>query len=63
MKKKKYFVTFALDASFTVNVEATSEEEAKELALEEALPPTLCHHCSRKLSIGDIGEVIEAGEE
>lgn len=62
-KLKKYYVTWSVDASVTVNVLATSKKEAIAKSTEDITPPSLCHHCSRTLSIGDIGEVIEAGEE
>ena len=46
----KYRVTLTTEASFTTTVEASDEEEAYELAFEEA-PYALCHQ-----EVVDIGD-------
>ncbi len=60
---KKYRVILTVDATTTVDVEANSEEEALELALEQAEMPSVCHYCAEKIDIGDIIEAIEAIEQ
>ena len=55
----KYRVLVTLDASTSVVVEADSEEQAKELAMEEATGCSLCYHCSRQVSLGDPLDAIE----
>lgn len=48
----KYRVTLTTEASFTTEVEANDENEARELAFEEA-PYALCHQ--EPVEIGDWG--------
>lgn len=48
----KFSVDVPYTASVTVVVEAESVEEAKDKAATEAFA-TLCHHCSRKVTMGD----------
>jgi len=50
---KKWSVTVLVDASVTVEVEAETAEEARELALGKAETPGLCHYCSNSLDVGD----------
>jgi len=59
----KYWVTFEVYASQTVEVEASSEEQARERAYRKA-GVSLCHECSRDIDIADIGEItnVEAVE-
>ncbi|AZF09522.1 hypothetical protein C4J93_1308 [Pseudomonas sp. R2-37-08W] len=59
---KTYSVLLTVDASIVVKVEAESEEEAKELAADIAEVPSICHHCSRNVQIGEILEAVEATE-
>lgn len=42
--KKKYSVAFTVHASIDMTVEANSEEEARELAEQQAVEPSLCHN-------------------
>ena len=58
----KYRVIFTVDATCSVEVEADSEEEAKEKAWEEASAPTVCHQCSNELEVGDIMDCIDVEE-
>ena len=51
---KKWGVTVLIDASTFIEVEAETEAEAIEKALEEAYVPSICHHCSHELELGDI---------
>lgn len=59
---KTYSVLLTVDASIVVQVEAESEDEAKDLASDIAEAPRVCHHCSRNIEIGDILEAVEATE-
>lgn len=61
-EKMKFYVTFEVYASTTVEVEADTKEEAEELAKDVVYTPSLCHHCSRHLDIGDVGEILMSGE-
>ena len=56
----KYTVILSVHASISVDVEADSEEQAKELALKKADCPTLCHYCADKIEIGDVDEALDA---
>jgi len=58
MGKWRVFVT--VDASVVLEVEADTEEQAKEAAMDEVGSPCLCHHCSYKIELGDPMEAIEA---
>lgn len=59
----KYAVTLLVDATKTVIVEAASEAEAEELALEHANSPCLCHHCSEQVDVGEFtGGIVEIHE-
>ena len=62
MSKKKYSVQFEVYASTVVIVEAESEEQAREIALQNAYAPCLCHQCSDDVEIGDIGDITEVLE-
>lgn len=63
MPKFTVFMQVHGTAAFTI--EATSKEEAKEIAEDEheGESITLCHHCNGKLcddpTVGDVTEVIE----
>jgi len=59
---KKYVVTITVDASVWVEVEADSEEQAKELGMQKAVNPCLCHQCSSEVFVGDLIEAVEASE-
>lgn len=52
----KYYVTFDVYGSATVEVCAGSEDEAKEKA-SKRIHVSLCHQCSRELNVDDIGEI------
>lgn len=60
----KYKVTLVVDASVTVEVEADSEEEARDKAEKIVEHPCLCHYCAGQLDVGDFtGEVsVEEAE-
>ena len=55
---KKYRATIFVDANVTVEVDANSEEEAKNLAMDTAEIPCLCHQCDKKLDVGDFLDVV-----
>lgn len=57
----KYRITFSVDASVTVDVEAGSESEAREKAGEIA-DPCLCHQCANQVEMGEIQYVISTEE-
>ncbi len=59
---KTYYVTFEIFASTTVQVEADSEDEAREKACKKAGGVSLCHQCSRVVSIDDVGEITNVSE-
>lgn len=54
----EYSVMLEVFASTSVTVDADSVEEAMDLAALEA-SASICHHCSRKLNVSDVGEVLE----
>lgn len=53
----KYRVTFLVDATCLVEVEADSVDEAVDLAYDLA-DTTLCHQCSDHVETGDIVETL-----
>jgi len=55
----KYLVHFKLYASTMVEVEAESEEQAREKAEENFEPVCLCHQCANDVEISDVGEIVE----
>lgn len=57
----KYRVTFEIYASSTVEVEADSEEQAKQKASKKVWP-TLCHECSDEVEISGIGELTNVSK-
>jgi hypothetical protein len=59
---KTYSVLITVDASIVVKVEANSEEEAKEIAMEVAETPSICHHCTRRVEVGELLQVVEVIE-
>lgn len=59
---KKYSVLVTVDASIRVVVDAENEDQAKDIAMEKASRPSVCHHCARQLDIGDIIDAVEAVE-
>ena len=59
---KKWSVVLSVDATMIVEVEANTEEEAKDKAIETAGTPWLCHQCSRDLNIGDVMDALEVVE-
>jgi len=61
---KKYRVWMQIAATACVEVEAESEEEAKQIAEDENMNATisLCHQCSHQVSEPTFGEAIEALE-
>jgi len=54
----KYLVAFQVYATTWVEVEADSEEEAKEKAEQEINEPTLCHQCADEVEIDGVGDVV-----
>lgn len=59
----RYGVSYTVDATAVVFVEADSIEDAKAKGEQIMRAPTLCHHCSRVIQIGDPLEVIDAWED
>lgn len=49
----KYYCTVLFDASKNVEVEASTPEEAANIAEEKVGHASLCHQCSRELDVGD----------
>lgn len=62
MGKKTYRVTYIVHAATTVDVEATSLEEAKELA-DRNVHAGVCNQCSDILDVGDIGDMIQVVDD
>lgn len=60
---KKYRVLISVDATVSVVVDANSEAEAKEKAMEVADRPSICHQCSDQVEIGDLIDVLDVVEE
>lgn len=54
MSKKRYEVTLLVDASRFVEIDATSPEEAAELADAKYGHVNLCHQCTDEIETGDI---------
>lgn len=52
----KYSVTIPIYSFMTVEVEADNKKEAINKALDDAMPPCLCHQCSDDLEVGEIAE-------
>jgi hypothetical protein len=67
MKKMiKYNALITVDASISIEFEApegTAPEELAILAMNSADNPSVCHHCSDSINIGDLLEVHEVIEE
>lgn len=59
----KWNVTVLVDASVNVEVEADTEEEAKDKALQKAPTPNICHQCSDELEVGEPFEAAYAYKE
>lgn len=59
---KKYSVAIKVNATMYVEVEADSEEEAREKAWSEAYEPSLCHQCSDEMEIDGLGEIVGIDE-
>ena len=57
----KYYVTFEGYAGTTVEVDADSEEQAREEACK-LVGPSLCHQCASELDLGDIGEITDVSK-
>lgn len=66
----KHEVTLLYDASKSISVDASTAGEALEKAYEQIGWPSLCHHCSSEIELGDVyghiitpevGEALEAG--
>lgn len=64
---KKFRAYAIISASkFIGEIEAENKEQAEDLAWdhENCYNPTLCHHCSYEMDLGDIDEIlIEEVEE
>jgi hypothetical protein len=56
----KWTVLVTYDASRTFEVDAESEEAAKEKAMEMAGLASVCHQCSNEIEVGDAIEAVEA---
>jgi hypothetical protein len=50
------------NASIVVKVEANSGEEAKEIAMEFAEAPSICHHCTQRVELADLLQAVESTE-
>ena len=59
---KRWRVFFSIGASTAVEVEADTRQGAIDRAYEEACPPTLCHHCSDRIELGDIVDAVDVEE-
>lgn len=59
---KKWSVLFLVDASVSVEVEAETKQEARELASSVVESPSICHYCSNHIDVGDIMEIAEITE-
>lgn len=57
-KKKKWRIGFEVMATYWVEVDAESPEEAEQLAEEISPTPSLCHSCSDYLDIDECGEAV-----
>ena len=57
----KYVVTIEVYATTRVEVEADSADQAETKAFKNA-HVSVCHQCSHKLDIGDLGDVLEVEE-
>ena len=53
----KYLVTVLIDASASVEVEASSKEKAIEKAIDEVEVPSLCWACAGNIELGDVMEI------
>lgn len=53
-KLKNYIASVLVDATVAIRVKAENANEAQRLAEERAHVPSLCHHCARKIVLGDI---------
>ncbi len=58
----KYTVSFIVHATTYVEVEADSEEEAREKAKYVAEEPCLCWQCANALEIGCLGDIANVEE-
>lgn len=58
----KYSVAIEVHATMYVEVEADSEEEARDKAENEANEPVLCYQCANEVEVHGIGDVIEVAE-
>lgn len=59
---KKWIVLVTYDASRSFEVDADTEDEAKEKAISESGVVCLCHHCSHQIDVGDPIDAVEAIE-
>ncbi len=57
----KYYVTFEVSASASIEVEADNPDEAEQKA-EEEIHVSLCHQCARNIHLGDYGDCLEVIE-
>lgn len=55
----KFLVTFLIDASKTIEVDADDEEAAKTAAWDVIDVPSLCHQCSHEIDMGDAYKIAE----
>lgn len=60
---KKYSVSLCYYASAFAEVEAENEEDAINKAAQEIMYPSLCHHCSSEVEIGEMCEDGHFAEE
>jgi len=54
----KFDVMLKVSASVIVQVDADSEEEARQMVEDEMPIPCLCHHCADNVDLSDDGVII-----
>lgn len=55
-------VTMRVDATVTFEVDADTEDEARDKAISSVPHPRLCHQCGKELDVGDILDIVDAVE-
>ena len=55
----EYEIVFSVDATLSIRVTASNENEAQLKASNKVQTPMLCNQCSRKVTLGDILEVLD----
>ena len=62
---KEYYVNYSYGAASCTTVMATGLEEAIDLAYnhDKAYTPSICHHCSSNVDIGDLDGIIITSQD